>query len=187
MCQIYNKLKYIIITSNQNLFRNFEFCFFLFVFNKSASILTLLNITPWNYNNYESGNQNSENTCFASQTKSTVLLIFMEFEKKSSCQNMGPDPNQKIRTFDSGMAEIQNWHFLVNPFSFVIGILKASPLCTYIYTFPWYRNFKFWNPVDPNPKTLCHQAYLRFGMRIAILFIAGSLLALTETLWPVLS
>ena len=96
-------------------------------------------------------------------------------------------PQQRIRTLDSGMAAIRNWHFLVNPFLFVIGILKASPLCTYIYTFPWYRNFKFWNPVDPNPKTLCHQAYLRFGMRIAILFIAESLLALTKTLWPVLS
>jgi len=102
VCQIYNMLKYITITLNQYLFRNFEFCFFLFVFNKAASIPTCFNITLRNYKNYESGNQNSENTisrilysyflyqlvvldyqlknvskkiCFASQTKSTVLLI----------------------------------------------------------------------------------------------------------------
>ena len=108
----------------------------------------------------------------------------MEFEKKSSCQNLSRTP-RKIRTFDSGMAVIRNWHFLVNPFPFVIGILKASFLCAYLYTRLRYRNSMFWNPVDPNPKTLCHRAYLWFGMRIAILFIAESLLALTKTLWPV--
>ena len=109
----------------------------------------------------------------------------MEFETKSSCQNLSrtPTKNQNFWFWNGGNPELA---FPGNPFSFVIGILKASPLCAYVYNFLWYRNFKFWNPVDPNPKTLCHQACLRFGMRIAILFIAESLLAPTETLWPVL-
>ena len=146
VCQIYNMLKYIKITSNQYLFRNFEFCFFLFVFNKSASIPTLLNITLWNHKNYESGNQNSENTisriqdsyflyqlvvldyqlknvskniCFASQTKSTVLLIGYGIRKEEFMSKLEPDPNDgselsilERRYFGIGISWLIIFHML---------------------------------------------------------------------------